>query len=140
MVGLKAGQDVDSFCGKCKMSLAHVIIAMKETKIAKVQCKTCHSLHAFRGDPSLKASKSSSRRTSKTKEAKPRLTANQFEIVMHNRDIARARRYRISETFEDTDVIDHKKFGLGAVIRRIEGSKIEVLFRDGPKVLVHARG
>ena len=140
MVGLNAGKDVDSFCGKCKMTLAHVIIAMKEIKIAKVQCKTCHSIHAYRGDPSLKATKSSTGRTSKPRATtKPKLTANQFEIVMHNRDIARARRYRISETFEDTDVIDHKKFGLGAVIRCMEDSKIEVLFRDGPKVLVHAR-
>ena len=139
MVGHKAGDDVDSFCGKCKMALAHVIIAMKETKIARAQCKTCHSIHAYRGEPGLKPSKSSAGRRSKAKATQSNLTGNQFEIVMHKRDIARARRYRISETFVDTDVIDHKKFGLGAVIRCMADSKIEVLFRDGPKVLIHAR-
>ncbi len=139
MVGLVAGKDVDSYCGKCKMTLAHVIIAMKETKIARVQCKTCHGLHAYRGDPSLKATKSASRRRVKSKLSKPQLTADQFEIVMHNRDIARARKYRITETFTDTDVIDHKRFGLGAVLRCLQDSKIEVLFRDGTKLLVHSR-
>ena len=139
MVGLIAGKDVDSYCGKCKMALAHVIIAMKETKIARVQCKTCHGVHAYRGDPSLKAVKAGTRRKIKSKLSKPQVTADQFEIVMHNRDISRARQYRITETFTDTDVIDHKRFGLGAVLRCLQDSKIEVLFREGTKLLVHSR-
>ena len=53
----KAGQDIDSYCGKCKMTLAHVIVAMEGTKVARAQCKTCYATHAYRKDPALKAKK-----------------------------------------------------------------------------------
>ncbi|MFW5887898.1 MAG: hypothetical protein ACOCUH_03765, partial [Bacteriovoracia bacterium] len=54
---LNAGKDVLSYCNKCKLALAHIIISMKDDKnIHKVQCKTCNSTHAYK-DPSAAMTK-----------------------------------------------------------------------------------
>ncbi|MED5465697.1 MAG: hypothetical protein VX699_13690 [Myxococcota bacterium] len=135
----KAGQDIDSYCGKCKMTLAHVIVAMEGTKVARAQCKTCYATHAYRKDPALKAKKTTTPRASSKANTKPRFSATEFDVVMSQRNIAKARQYGIRETFVESDVIDHKKFGLGAVTSCLADNKIEVLFREGPKTLVHSR-
>ena len=49
MSTLIAGQEVDDQCTKCKLFLAHTIVAMDGTNIIKVECKTCHSVHKYRG-------------------------------------------------------------------------------------------
>ena len=139
MITDKAGQDIDSYCGKCKMTLAHVIVAMEGTKVVRAQCKTCYATHAYRKDPALKVKKTTTRRAARKTDAKPRFTATEFDVVMSQRNIANARQYGIRETFIESDVIDHKKFGLGAVTCCLTDDKIEVLFREGPKTLVHSR-
>ena len=139
MITHKAGQDIDSYCGKCKMTLAHVIVAMEGPKVVRAQCKTCYATHAYRKDPALKAKKTTTPRASRKADAKPRFTATEFDVVMSQRNIAQARQYGVRETFEECDVIDHKKFGLGAVTCCLPDAKIEVLFREGPKTLVHSR-
>jgi len=139
MITHKAGQDIDSYCGKCKMTLAHVIVAMEGPKVVRAQCKTCYATHAYRKDPALKAKKTTTPRASRKADAKPRFTATEFDVVMSQRNIAQARQYGIRETFEEYDVIDHKKFGLGAVTCCLPDARIEGLFREGPKTLVHSR-
>ena len=47
----KVGGEVDAFCTRCKMTLAHTILAMVGTKIARVKCNTCGGDHAYRGEP-----------------------------------------------------------------------------------------
>ena len=45
-----AGQNIASYCTKCKLGLDHTIVAMDGEVIAKVRCSTCGSRHKFR-DP-----------------------------------------------------------------------------------------
>ena len=48
-------------------------------KTAKpIACKTCHGIHAYRGDPELKASKVSAKRAPARKKTKTALTANRL--------------------------------------------------------------
>ncbi len=47
--------------------------------------------------------------------------------------------YTVNHSFKADDLVSHTKLGLGIVVRAIDSSKIEVLFRDGPKTLVHGR-
>ncbi len=128
------GREVDAYCGKCKLELAHVIIAMKGSKIAKVECKTCHAVHAFRGGPPAPRK---ARASKKTKEA---LTANEYDTLVAGRDLSRAKPYRPATAFAADDVINHATFGLGVVIKVLADKKIEVGFPVGLKVLVHDRG
>ena len=46
---IEVGQDVLSYCGKCKLALNHVIMAMKdENTIGRCECLTCHAKHLYR--------------------------------------------------------------------------------------------
>jgi 3-oxoacyl-ACP reductase-like protein len=59
-----------------------------------------------------------------------------WKAAAGDRDEADARGYRPAERFAQGELVRHAKFGLG-VVQRVEGGKIEVLFRDGPRTLAH---
>ena len=135
-----AGSDIDSHCGKCGMELAHVIIAMDGLRPAMVVCKTCQSKHKYRGDVGKPQKKKAVRKTPGTKRATAKAAPIQnFDMVMSNRDISKSRPYRATEAFGPDDVLDHKTFGLGVVMKELSGNKIEVCFQAGNKILVHNR-
>lgn len=49
------------------------------------------------------------------------------------------RSYKITETYESGDSIEHPTLGLGVVQRSAGTGKIKVLFEDTPKLLIHQR-
>ena len=133
MTDVDVGQDIDSYCNKCKRVLAHVIIAMTDVKPGRVECKTCNGAHAYKAT----APKKRGAATAETKKINALLV--EYKKAMAGKDISQARRYKTSESFEPDDIMDHKKFGVALVSRVLVDSKIEVVFNDGTKVLVHQR-
>src|SRR6266508_5428276 len=47
---IKAGENIASYCTKCKLNLDHAVVAVVAETIVKVKCKTCGSVHKFK-DP-----------------------------------------------------------------------------------------
>ncbi len=45
-----AGENVDSYCGKCKRGREHTIVTMDGEAVGKVRCQDCGSMHNF-SDP-----------------------------------------------------------------------------------------
>ncbi|MEM6731437.1 MAG: hypothetical protein AAF658_07760 [Myxococcota bacterium] len=133
------GHDIDAQCNKCKMELAHVIVAMVEGRPKRVQCKTCAATHNYKSASDAKATAKRAARKAKSTKRSATAVAGDYDTLMQGRDIASAARYRISEEFDEGLVVDHKKFGLGLVLKRVGEDKIEVIFRDGVKTLIHAR-
>lgn len=133
MSEFSAGKEVLSYCGKCKLSLAHIIVVMKDAgTIGKVTCKTCGTTHAYK-DPATKAKKVKSVTAKKSKKA---VNVNDLwasEIAKSN---GSSKKYTIRDLFEIGDLIDHKSFGPGVVQAFVDG-KIEVLFQHEIKLLVH---
>jgi hypothetical protein len=129
-----AGRDLDAYCTRCKFETAHVIVAMDGQRIVRVQCKSCQSVHAYRGGPPTP--RSSSRASGRTKQP---LTASEYDRLMIGRDTSRARSYKPAEIYAAEEVINHAKFGLGVVVRVLADRKVEVAFDSGVKVLVHQR-
>jgi len=138
---LHAAGDVDSWCTKCRMWLAHTIVAMVAGTPKRVVCNTCHGVHAYRPHPpgeSPKAKKSSvpkGRAPAKPRKAK----ISEWETRVGGRDRREARPYKPQETFKVDEIMDHRKFGIGLVIATLAGDKIKVLFETGDKILVHSR-
>lgn len=149
---LKAGGEVDSWCTKCKLVLNHRIIAMVGTTPVRVECSTCNSHHNFRarapGDKATSAGGSS--RAASGASAAPRSTrgptkAQQavldrertWEKSIAGKGVHDFRPYRVSEIFEEGDLIRHSKFGDGVVTRLLEGKKVEILFKDDARTLAH---
>lgn len=131
-----AGKEVLSYCGKCKLPLAHIIVSMKDSAtIGKVTCKTCNATHAYK-DPSTKTKKV--KKTTGTRKSRKSISVGDLWIEEMNKASGKARAYGIRETFEPGEIIDHKKFGPGIVQNIIE-DKIEVLFQHEMKLLVHGK-
>jgi hypothetical protein len=135
---VKVGGEVDSFCTKCEMALAHTVIAMVDGRPVKVECNTCHGVHRFRGE--VPGAATSIARPARIATARPARATISFDEVLRGKDLAMARRYSPKTSYRLDDVIEHPTFGLGWVSAVRDAGKIEVTFRSDVKVLVHGKG
>jgi hypothetical protein len=133
---LRPGGNVDSWCGTCKMMLAHTIEAMVGEKPARVHCNTCQAQHMYKPNKPGET----------TKTAKPRkapgtgkVRASTYQKLLNDKDMSQAKRYSPKETYAPGDVVEHPNFGVGVTTAIKDGAKIEVLFEAGMKMLVHSR-
>jgi hypothetical protein len=127
------------------MVLAHTVEAMVGDTVKRVHCNTCMSQHAFKahapGEGPAKAKKKAPARKKATSKSKANggLRASDYDKYMEGRDMSAARRYNPSSAFVVGEVVNHPKFGTGVATQMKGATKIEVLFQDGPRVLVHAK-
>ena len=151
---LRAGGEVDSWCTKCKLVLNHRIIALVGTNPARVECSTCNSHHNFRakapGDKTPAATAAGGVTKTRAASASPRSTRGpskaqqividrerSWEKAVNGKAVGEFRSYRVSEIFNEGDLIRHTKFGDGVVTRLLEGKKVEILFKDDARTLAH---
>jgi hypothetical protein len=123
------GGTTDSWCGKCKMMLAHTIEAMVGNKPARVQCNTCKAQHAYKASEPGKPSANGARGS--------RTPANRYKSLLKGSDSAAAKKYSPKDRYEPGDVLEHLSFGRGVATATKGENKIEVLFESGSKLLVH---
>lgn len=142
--GYSAGDEVDSKCTKCKLVLAHVIVAMMGDKIARVKCNTCGGEHAYRAPPSASEATAKRRRAERkaavAESTIGEITAEDYEKLIKGHDLTKAAKYSLKAPLGRHDVVDHPKFGIGLVVELREGNKAHIAFPEGGKVLVHSRG
>lgn len=138
----KTGGEVDAFCNKCKLTLAHTILAMVGPKIVRVRCNTCMGEHMYRG---AQASSSSSAPRSSTprapradREAAPKVVLG-FEEQLAGKDVDAARTYNIKDTYKLDELVRHPTFGIG-IVTAVRHDKVDVNFKMAQKTLVHGRG
>jgi hypothetical protein len=145
MATLKVGGEVDAFCTRCKLTLAHTILAMVGTRIARVRCNTCGGDHAFRSAPGATDRPSSSARTTTSRAPgapraeRPEKVVISFEEQLAGKDIANAPKYSPKDTYKIDQVIQHPTFGLG-LVTAVRGDKVDITFKSDTKTLVHGRG
>jgi hypothetical protein len=130
MENKKLGGDIDSWCGKCKLVLAHTIEAMVGEKPTRVVCNTCKSRHAYKAQAPKTGASS-------TRTARPK--ANRYQSLLNASDPASAKTYSPNTRYEQGDILEHHTLGRGVTTALKDGSKIEVLFECGLKTLVHGR-
>src|SRR5215475_1176125 len=80
MATYRVGGEVDATCTRCRMELAHTILAMVGQKIARVRCNTCGSDHVYRGTQS--ASRSAAARTRAASAEKATRTIVSFDAQL----------------------------------------------------------
>jgi hypothetical protein len=118
---------------------------MISSKITRVHCNTCRSQHAYRPhppgeQPASAPGRSPSRRT----DGESRATrgtgapAHNYATLLQGRGAANARPYSPQARFAPKDLIAHPTFGLGVVVLLKDNTKIDVLFPDGMKTLLHS--
>jgi len=142
MTSYRIGSNVDSFCTKCKLTLAHTIEAVVEGTIKRVHCNTCKSKHAFRGGSAGAAAKSTKAKSSSTPKRKATAgmaRASDFATLLKGRSPSSARQYSFADRFRAGEVLAHTTFGIGVVTADKGAGKIEVLFELGPRTLIHGK-
>ncbi len=136
---LKPGDSVDSWCGACKLILAHTIETMVGDSPARVNCNTCGAQHNYKAHKPGEGPKARKRKTSTGEPVKRKPRASQYEKLLSGQDVSLAKRYSPKGTYVSGDVLDHSSFGVGVTTVIKAGSKIEVVFEAGVKTLVHER-
>ena len=136
---VKVGGEVDSFCTKCQMVLAHTVHAVMGGTPVKVECNTCHGVHRFKGargasEPRAAAGARGAR------PARERPTVAGFDELLASRTRASPQPYSPQKTFAVDDVVDHAIFGRGFVSAVRDAGKVEITFRSDVKILIHGRG
>lgn len=135
---------VDGWCTKCKLELGHTIIALANNLPVKVKCNTCNSEHKFRtkqSGTSRPKSANSAKSTSTVRKIKtPEASYNDYISRLTEHDLTRVRIYSMGGSYKKDEIIEHSKFGVGIVLSLIQNNKIEMLFKDGTKILVHDSG
>ncbi|MBZ0156023.1 MAG: hypothetical protein K8I29_07375 [Alphaproteobacteria bacterium] len=136
---LSAGEEVSSYCTRCKLDLTHIVIAMVGQKIVKVQCRTCGSIHGYRNrEPVKRAAGGGEHRTGGVRKSQEPVRTG---IDMWEAGMAKARGrelpYDMGQSFEEGDIIAHPSFGKGVVLRT-HYRKCDVLFRDRERALASA--
>jgi hypothetical protein len=141
---LKVAGEVDSWCTKCRLVLNHRIVSMKLGKAYQVECLTCRATHLWRANaPGEKPGASGTERVARSTAPGPRSTRvtpamrheQSWEKAIAGRGVHEFKSYNVGGSFQEGDLLRHKKFGDGVVTRVIDAHKVEVLFRDEAKTL-----
>lgn len=137
---ISAGDIIEARCTKCRAVFNHTIVAMVGTRVVRVQCNTCGGQHNYHSPQEEKktAERSTARRPA-TGE-KPRRSAaaagpSEWEGAMAGRDPDSAIPYAMDASFRADALVNHPTFGIGIVTAVIKPNKVEILFRDGRKLL-----
>jgi len=131
------GKEIESWCTKCKLMLGHTIEAVVGGRITKVHCNTCRGQHAHRAKPPGTGTGARKPRASRaTAESK---TAADYAAMLRSKDPNSAKPYATTDRFKPGELIRHATFGLGLVTALKDVNKIEVVFGDGAKTMIHKR-
>ena len=107
------GERVEKFCAACGEDRGHVVVSVtKRGQISRVSCPKCGAKSTFKSGTGAGAQGPSAR------------TGAPYD---------RTRTYRAGQS------MTHPVFGLGEVTAVIEPQKIDVLFSDRLRRLIHAR-
>ena len=125
------GQNIDSYCGRCKQNSDHTIMVMDAETVAKVRCKHCGSTHRFRSPvDSTKVRKPAAKRTAAAEAA----TAEMVWEAGLAKAKGKAREYSMAAVYRIGDIVDHQTFGKGIVLK-LYSNKCGMLFKDGEKLM-----
>jgi hypothetical protein len=138
MTKIAVGSDVEAYCTKCKIVLAHAVVAMQGSKPRRVRCNTCNGEHNYRAaKPVAKApAKKAGKGEKAVKKTTTKKTRQSWEDVMHEASAKPHKKYSMSGSYGEGDWIEHAKFGLGCVQSFVPPNKITVRFADSTRLLV----
>lgn len=132
------------------MTLNHRVVAMVGGAAKRVLCLTCNKQHNYRlakgdgtaparAEKAVSAASGGGRAAKKPAAAKTggHNNAREWQLNVANKDSTDFLPYSIHKTFEVGQLVNHPKFGEGYVKEALTAQKLSVLFRDGPRTLIH---
>jgi hypothetical protein len=137
---IRVGGEIDAHCNRCELNLAHTILAMVGSTVKRVQCNTCGSQHMYRGEQPLRKTQSFAAPKKPTTPRTPRSEVKVvgFDELLKGKDLTRAKKYSIRETYKVDDVVDHPTFGFG-IVSAVRQDKVDITFKVEVKTLAHGK-
>ena len=134
MSKIAASSEIEAYCTKCKLVLAHTVVTMDGTKPKRVQCNTCKGEHNYRAKKP--ATKSTAAKKEKTTRGTSKKSRQSWEDTMKEAADKPHKQYSMSGNFNEGEWIEHSTFGLGCVQAFSAANKITVRFADSTRMLV----
>jgi len=131
------GDIVEARCTRCRTVTNHTIVALVETRIARVECNTCGGIHNYHPPKAAPAKTERKAPAKKVRSAKTKPDAD-FAIWQErcsSAEPAEAVPYAMDRAFREDELVAHPVFGIGLVTAVQPPNKVEVLFREGRKLL-----
>ncbi len=130
-------RNINVFCKKCDVDRYFKVIAHTSETTAKLKCEVCGCSQKLSLEKEGKPAT-----TRKTTTTKPRATtkngAKSMWLNLQEQHKGQAIPYTVATQFRDQQSLVHPSFGVGYVTKT-HAHKIEVLFAEGTKELMHAR-
>ncbi len=133
MTKIVVGSDVEAYCTKCKMVLAHTVVALQGTKPRRVKCNTCGGDHNYR--PTKPVAKTAAKKAPAKAKSTTRKVRQSWDEIMQDASGKPHKTYSMSGSFGEGDWIEHSTFGLGCVQTFTAPNKITVRFADSTRTL-----
>jgi CxxC motif-containing protein len=128
---ITAGDNIASYCTKCKLNLDHAVVAMTGEAIVKVKCKTCSSVHKFKDPADVKKPRIAKKKVDAVKTAETLWETSLSETKGKERAYDMSGKYRIG------DIVLHNTFGKG-IVRKLYLNKCDMLFKDKERLMASA--
>jgi predicted Zn finger-like uncharacterized protein len=125
-------------CKKCGTDRYFVVLAHKTATSAKVKCEVCGAQRSYTLPKAQARKTGTSTRASKSAAAARDNHTKEYEKLMQENDANPAQTYNMKMKFEVNQKVSHPKFGVG-LVRAAQPEKIEVVFQDEVRNLVHNR-
>ena len=137
---LAAGDCIEARCTRCRALLNHTIVAMVGDKVIRVECNTCRGIHNYHAEKTVTGPAAGGART---KAAAPRkgkkdpgaAEREEWESLGPAMEPDKALPYDMNGKYRVNNLVAHPVFGLGIVKLVMPPNKMQVLFRDGNKLL-----
>lgn len=129
-----------TFCKKCNADRYHVVLAHTTAKTAKIKCEVCGSQKSYSMPKAggVGGAAKVTRARAGSESARKSSHNAEYEALMQAQESASEVNYSIKAKFTLNQKINHPKFGLG-IVRGVQPEKVEVVFSDEVRNLVHNR-
>lgn len=136
------GKSFYTLCKKCETDRYHTVLALPTPESAKIKCEVCGSQRTWKKTAPKKASAGPRGAAAKAKAnaeaARNAAHSAEFDSLSKSLESSPETSYNMKTKFDKDTKIKHPKFGVG-YIRLVQPEKIEVVFQDEVRSLVHNR-
>ncbi len=124
---IRVGGSITSWCTRCREMRDHVIAVVEENRPKRVTCLTCDGTHLYRPQPPRSRARAAIANTPESTD---------WEDLMAVADLEKVQPYAMRRGYAAGDVVNHKVFGIGIVVREVDERKVQISFQDGVRLLV----
>jgi hypothetical protein len=131
-------RNINVFCKKCNADRYFKVITHTSETTAKLKCEVCGCSRKYTLDEEKVSATVVKKKTAVKSTGKKNNSASAWLTMKEKYEGPEALPYTVVSQFKDKQSLVHPTFGVGFVTKALP-HKIEVLFAEGIKELMHAR-